>query len=57
MRDAFQRCELLKVVWSTLTLKDDPMLNVNANLFFFAYMAVVIGICPICERLANHFSK
>ncbi len=33
------------------------MANANPNLLFFAYLAVVVILCPICERVANQFSK
>jgi len=33
------------------------MFDTNANLLFFAYVVIVAGLCPICERLANHFSR
>jgi len=55
--DASEPGEPLGAVSSTLTLKDDPMFDANANLIFFSYIVIVVGLCPICERLANRFSK
>lgn len=57
MGDAVEHRKLLVVVIAIRNLKESPMFSAHANLIFFAYVAVVVGICPICERLANHFSK
>jgi len=57
MRDALELRNPLAVVVSTPALKDDPMPSASANLTFLAYIVIVVGLCPICERLANHFSK
>lgn len=57
MLDAQRRWKPLNVFMSPLTLKDYPMLNANPNLLFFAYLAVVAALCPICTRVANHSSN
>ena len=56
-RRCFKPSESLCVVVSTPAPKDPPMFDTNANLLFFAYVVIVAGLCPICERLANHFSR
>ena len=35
--------------------KENP--TMNPDLSFFIYLVVIVGLCPICERVANHFSK
>jgi hypothetical protein len=29
----------------------------SPDLSFFVYLAVIVGLCPICARVANHFSR
>lgn len=33
------------------------MTIVHPNLFFFGYLVVVAGLCPVFKQLANHFSR
>jgi len=33
------------------------MSTLNPNLIFFAYLAIVSALCPVCERLATHSAK
>jgi hypothetical protein len=54
MSNALEQRRPLQVVLATFTPEDDPMLNANPNLLFFAYLAIVAILCPICERIANH---
>jgi hypothetical protein len=36
--------------------KDDPMSNANPELLFFAYLVIVVALCPICEMVTNRLS-
>lgn len=32
------------------------MSHLNPNLVFFSYLVIITAMCPICERLSNHYS-
>jgi hypothetical protein len=40
-----------------LPSRRNKVANLNPDLCFFAYFAVVLALCPICERVANMHSK
>jgi hypothetical protein len=56
MGDALGRAGV-GVALSTLIPKENPMATMNPDLSFFIYLVVLVGLCPICARLANQFSK
>jgi len=33
------------------------MMNANPHLVFFLYIAIVVGLCPVFEMMANRFSR
>ena len=43
--------------WNPNRMKEHPVLNLSANSLFFTYLVIVVALCPLCARVANHFSK
>ena len=43
--------------WNPHRMKEHPVLNLSANSLFFTYLVIVVALCPLCARVADHFSR